>query len=273
MPKRALVLSGGGATAAFHLGVVEELFKQGHRWDVFCGTSAGAIQAAYLAQFKELTIDHIYQLQELWCTVEKYKPIQMRFPWVLSGLWSKSVLLSQNIERLIEANIDPELVHASGNKLAINATDLVTGASVVFREHSPELRKGVLASSSIPCIFPPVELNGQLLVDGAARTNTPGNLAVMFRENVDISMCSGKLGSWEPAYSPNVLDVLGRVTAIVMDEAFSNDFTLKDGINVYTPKGPLGGLLDFKRAACEVSLQTGRKTASGTRQPTKLSQD
>lgn len=52
--------------------------------------------------------------------------------------------------------------------LSIQATDLVTGKIIIFDESVPEESrvKAILASASIPSVFPPVELNDMYLVDG-----------------------------------------------------------------------------------------------------------
>jgi NTE family protein len=48
--RRALVLSGGGARGAYEAGVVSQLYAQGEKFDVICGTSIGAINGALIAQ-------------------------------------------------------------------------------------------------------------------------------------------------------------------------------------------------------------------------------
>src|ERR1700693_308620 len=50
-PRRALVLSGGGSKGAFEVGVLQRLMGDEQLdYDLLCGTSVGAINAAYLAQ-------------------------------------------------------------------------------------------------------------------------------------------------------------------------------------------------------------------------------
>ena len=55
------------------------------------------------------------------------------------------------------------------------ATDIVNGEKVVFRKgHLPQV---IRASMSIPAVFAPVEINGQLLVDGGMVDNIPVDVA------------------------------------------------------------------------------------------------
>ena len=50
-PRRALVLSGGGSKGAFEVGVLQRLMGDERAdYDLLCGTSVGAINAAYIAQ-------------------------------------------------------------------------------------------------------------------------------------------------------------------------------------------------------------------------------
>jgi predicted acylesterase/phospholipase RssA len=67
---KALVLSGGGARGAFEAGVVESLRSFGP-FDVICGTSAGAINGAFVAQ------DAYTDLASVWATIASRNPIQL----------------------------------------------------------------------------------------------------------------------------------------------------------------------------------------------------
>jgi NTE family protein len=60
---KALVLSGGGARGAYEAGVIAGLYQAGERFDVICGTSIGAINAALVAQ------DDVDQLAAAWKTI------------------------------------------------------------------------------------------------------------------------------------------------------------------------------------------------------------
>jgi|SRR5580698_1026006 NTE family protein len=62
---KALVLSGGGARGAYEAGVSCGLAAAGQQFDLVCGTSIGAINAAFLAQ------DLLPELEELWKSIAR----------------------------------------------------------------------------------------------------------------------------------------------------------------------------------------------------------
>lgn len=65
-PRTALVLSGGGARGAYEAGVVSQLYAQGEKFDVICGTSIGAINGAFIAQRPSADT-----LSAIWSTIQK----------------------------------------------------------------------------------------------------------------------------------------------------------------------------------------------------------
>jgi predicted acylesterase/phospholipase RssA len=104
---------------------------------------------------------------------------------------AKSLLRMDPIRSIIESRLHPERILASGIALRVGAVSLETGdlryftetGEVCSREGAPldvaavPLREAVLASASIPVIFPPTELNGEHFVDGGVREILPLELA------------------------------------------------------------------------------------------------
>src|SRR3954466_15169196 len=82
-PRRALVLSGGGSKGAFEVGVVQRLMgEQQLEYELLCGTSVGAINAAYLAQTPlGQPSDAAARLRALWDTVTPDKVYRSWFPF------------------------------------------------------------------------------------------------------------------------------------------------------------------------------------------------
>ena len=64
---KALVLSSGGLKACWQVGVIKALVEEGARWDVVCGCSAGAINAAIMCMYdvgdEKRAVDH---LERVW---------------------------------------------------------------------------------------------------------------------------------------------------------------------------------------------------------------
>ncbi|TWS00807.1 patatin-like phospholipase family protein [Pseudomonas saxonica] len=197
-PKIGLVLSGGAARGLAHVGVLKALEEQGIRVDAIAGTSMGAvIGGLYASGYK------IDELEKLalgidWQEALSDDPPREDIPFrrkqddrdflVRQKLSFRDdgslglplgVIQGQNLSLLLESL----LAHSSDirdfDKLPIPfravATDIVNGDKVVFRKgHLPQV---IRASMSIPAVFAPVEINGQLLVDGGRVDNIPVDVA------------------------------------------------------------------------------------------------
>ena len=182
---RALVLSGGGAKGAYQAGAIKYLMgERGEHYDIFTGTSVGAINAAYLAMFSVGNeLDAAKGLRNLWLDIDSSK-IWEKWYWGLLGLlpavlpkWlggKPSAYSTAPLRKLVGKYLKPKAVQASGKLLRIGAVDLDSGARRVWDERDPaHLVKAVLASSSFPMFFEPVEINGRLYTDAGVREVSP----------------------------------------------------------------------------------------------------
>ena len=206
-PRIGLVLSGGAARGLAHIGVLKALEEQGIKIDAIAGTSMGAvIGGLYASGYK---IDELEKLalginwQQALSDAPPRKDVPFRRKQDDRDFLVKQklsfrddgslglplgVIQGQNLALLLESL----LAHASDirdfDKLPIPfravATDIVSGEKRVFRKgHLPQV---IRASMSIPAVFAPVEVNGQLLVDGGMVDNIP--LDVAREMGVDIAI-------------------------------------------------------------------------------------
>jgi NTE family protein len=157
--KLGLVLSGGGVRGIAHIGILKALDEMQVQIDCIAGTSAGAIVGSlYSAGNKP---DRIFELVK---NLSIFKTVRPAFTWTglltLDGL--KDVLLK---------NIPANSFNDLRIPLTVAATDIKNGQIKYF--NSGELIPAVVASSSIPAIFNPVQLNGHLYVDGGILDNLP----------------------------------------------------------------------------------------------------
>ena len=240
-----LVLSGGGARGAFHIGVHEMLlgdprFRRGPA--VLSGTSSGAINAALIAAGKTPE-----QMMDFWCGLAEDPPVAASEPFVrgalgalarqagdealdwvtsarplraalrgvrrnlppratslfslgleyllierfdlvsgfLEGIAAPAVVDARRLrERLVDAFDGPRV--ATHHRLAVSAVDVRTGEVVRFvnartpRTKAPEYKvvdaitvDMLMASASIPVLFPPVQVGSRLYWDGGLLVNTP----------------------------------------------------------------------------------------------------
>ncbi|MEY4929598.1 MAG: hypothetical protein RI909_322, partial [Bacteroidota bacterium] len=157
--KTGIVLSGGGARGVAHLGVLKALDELGVAIDCISGTSAGALAGALYAQ--GIKPDAIFELIK-----------GMRIYNSVRPAWARTGLLNMDgIKELLQKNIPVNNFKSLRIPLTVAATDLRKGQVHYFSEG--ELIEAILASCSIPAIFNPVSLDGNLYVDGGLVDNLP----------------------------------------------------------------------------------------------------
>ena len=154
-----LALSGGGARGVAHIGVLRALEEHGIEVDVLSGTSAGAIVATWYSA--GLTFE---QMLEIVAESSLFKAFKLVIP--NTGLTSLSYL-KERLAKVISA--DNFSVLKKPTYIAIS--NLNKGQLEVRSEGI--LFDVVTASSTIPLIFKPVEIDGEIYVDGGVFCNLP----------------------------------------------------------------------------------------------------
>jgi len=172
-----------------------------------------------------------------------------RAPYVLSSLTNTrdpviEVLKTANfaalfseapLDALIKETIDPGLLARSPKDLAVTATDWVNGRPRVFSKAEIIDRYGteaIKASAAIPGIFPPVDLDGTLMVDGGLLMSTPLKpaidagcdvLHVVYVDPLTVDIPFPEL--------PTSLDTLYRVYVIVVAGNMNSDLLIAQLVN------------------------------------------
>lgn len=208
------MLSGGGARGAYEAGVLQWLLEALAKGDgrfaahAVCGTSVGAIHAAFLAGALHDPAAAARRLGEVWADLSldrvlRLGPAQAAGLWrvVLGGGTGAGLFDARPLSALVGRAIDWHRLHENVRQgrvgaLTITATHVPTGRPVVFLEAPPDrpdpmgsgrrvvVRRAaialphVLASASIPLVFPPVAVGGDLYCDGGLRLNTPMGPAI-----------------------------------------------------------------------------------------------
>ncbi len=162
-----LVLSGGGARAFAHIGVLRVLARAGARFDVVAGTSMGAIIGALYAY--GLTPDEIYE-------------IASGVGWrdVVDISLQVGLIKGDKLEALLTEHLPKDFADLE-IPLAVTTTDVETGDAVVLQEG--DLVKAVRASSSYPGAVEPLILYGRVLADGGIVNNLPVSAAALLGAN------------------------------------------------------------------------------------------
>ena len=243
---RALVLSSGGVKGAFQVGVLRRWMRdQGTDYDIICGVSVGALNTAGLGMTpKGNPWAAIAWLENFWKTQVTTDAIYKRwFPFGrLHSLWLKSVYDSSPLVKLVNENIHLEKVANNGRILAVGAVCLDTGEHKFARETDPDFVKWVLASSSFPVFFQPVEIGGKLWSDGGIKNVTPlGEAIRLGATEIDVIMCTNinEMSLWDSTSKVALPDQALRTFDLMSDQIVNNDIEmcgLKNDLAQIDPK-------------------------------------
>ncbi|MFM4718251.1 patatin-like phospholipase family protein [Aeromonas bivalvium] len=217
-PNTALLLTGGGARAAYQVGALKaiaELYprNQGIPFPILCGTSAGALNATSLACHASCFQLGVRKLEWVWRRFETHHIFDFhpgRLLWRLLYEGSAGLIhpdpnrafnlfdngpLRKLLEQLIDYHrIDDNILYGSLEALAITASDYGDGLSTTFfqgrSQHQPwqrERRRGVrtlitsdhlLASSALPFVFPATRIGDKFYGDGSIHQLSPLSPAI-----------------------------------------------------------------------------------------------
>jgi NTE family protein len=158
--KHGISLSGGSARGLAHIGVLQALAEAGIQPQVVAGASMGAIVGALFAA----GIDPIEMTE-----VFKKTSMLSYFTWKLptrGGMLSSDKLAGE-VEEVLGVKTFEELQMP----LFVSVTNYTRGRSEIISSGS--LSMAVAASAAIPVIFKPVEIDGDLYVDGGVTDNQP----------------------------------------------------------------------------------------------------
>lgn len=213
-PKLAIVMTGGGARAAYQIGVLKaiaEIVPAGAAspFNIICGTSAGAINAASLASRADHFKNAVRRMHFVWSNfsaekvfrIDSYGLIKtitkLLLAMILGGIGKHTpiYLLDRTpLRKLLEKYIDGgiyqrKIDNKSLHAVSINATGYSSRQSVSFFHGHSSLtnwkraqRIGLssnitvdhlMASSAIPFLFAPVKLNQEYFGDGSIRQTAP----------------------------------------------------------------------------------------------------
>jgi NTE family protein len=154
-----LALSGGGARGIAHIGVIKAFEEHGIQVDAVAGSSAGSIVGALYAA--GLSADEMLAFVK---ESSLFKLFKVGLP--SDGLTKLTYLRDKLRELMPEDSFE-----ALGIPLFIAVSNLVTGKLEIKQTGS--LSQVVMASSSIPLVFKPVEIDGDLYTDGGVMDNLP----------------------------------------------------------------------------------------------------
>ncbi|MFT5894250.1 MAG: NTE family protein [bacterium] len=226
-PKTALILGGGGARAAYQIGVLDAIRQilnaapghaQSFPFQVLCGTSAGAINAAWLASHTHSYDEAVRQLVSVWGDIRPNDVFRTDVPGALAnaGHWLTALSMGWLIreaprslfdnrplrelltQRINFRAIDTSIAKGELDALAISTSSYSSGHHVTFYQSRSHIRpwtrnqrlaerttinlEHLMASSAIPVVFPATQLHIdqhlEFFGDGAIRQSSPISPAI-----------------------------------------------------------------------------------------------
>lgn len=217
--KTALVLSGGGARGAYQVGVLKAIAEilpksATSPFQIVCGTSSGAINAAKVATEADNFSLAVKGLEDIWANLSSDQIHQVGYFDIIKS--STKILLSffhsgiaqgkplslfnnRPLFNLLKRNIDISRLNQMIQKkyihaLSISALGYTSGQNISFFQGCEDLQgwkrtrrigsktllehKHLMASSALPAIFPAVHINREYFGDGALRQSAPMSAAL-----------------------------------------------------------------------------------------------
>lgn len=226
----AFVLSGGGSRGALEVGALLSLFERGIRPQILVGSSAGAMNAAFMAT--DPTLEGAQRLAALWRSIKQAdifpgNPLSLS----LTAVWRfvcgyDGLFPSDRLRRLVERYLPEGVRHFSDItkvRLYLTAADLNWGILYLWGE-KPEgdIVDAVMASPAHPAYFPPLLLAGHQLVDGAVIANVPISIAAAKGATEVYAINVGYAGQERP-YSRGVFNIVNRAISTMMYQQLLDD--------------------------------------------------
>ena len=229
--KVALVLSGGGVKGYAHLGVLRVLERENIKIDYITGTSIGALVGTLysigysvdeiekflddvnVSSFLETVTDNTNLSLEKKESLKKYSAylsfdneLNFSFPKGLKGTGEEYLILKKMLGKY-------EYMDSFDNfpiPLRIVATNLNTGETKAFSKG--DVAKVLIASMSIPSIFEPMKIDGEIYVDGLVTRNLPVEEAYDMGADIVIASDIGAPVVEKDDY--NILSVMSQASTI-----------------------------------------------------------
>lgn len=175
-PKTALVLAGGGSLGAVQVGMLQALIKLPLSFDMVIGASVGALNAAYLAA--DPTPEGVDKLATIWRSIRRNDIFPLSIKTGLQALLFHSGYLIDNqaLKVLLSQVLSFDNIEDTQVPLHIVATDFMHGQEIILS--SGNVQTALLASAAIPAVFPPIRIDGRLMIDGGVASNTPIDAAI-----------------------------------------------------------------------------------------------
>jgi len=161
-PKIGLALGGGGPKGLAHIGVIKILEKNGVPIDYIAGTSAGSLIGGMYAYSKNITAIEDHIMNKNWIqTLSVFADPSLKGGFIEGG----------KMQQFLDDYLDGAQFHDVKIPFQATAVDIQSGNLVSL--HQGLLSRAIRASSAIPMLFKPVEIDNHLYLDGGLLCSVP----------------------------------------------------------------------------------------------------
>jgi NTE family protein len=258
----AIVMAGGGAAAAFQVGVLMGIDRRKVPVDAVYGTSAGALNAACFG------FSGAPALVELWHGIKSWRDLWSINYWAMV-LRGSGVMNSKPLRRKIDDHCRDWKARV---KVCVTKVDMLNGDLVYSYSGDPDFCESVEASAALPGIISPI---GGRYSDGGIREVLPLKRAIdEGHDHISVILChpwSRSLTEWRPNDG-----FMGFVGAALRADSIRGHEVLKDDINtaivtncnpakrkidisIYAPNREILDCLDFIPDKIEEAIEEGLK--------------
>lgn len=188
--RTAWVLPGGSTFGAIQAGLVTGLLEAGIKPDLLVGTSAGSLNAAWLAG--DPSQQGADRLRELWLSMRRNDVFPIEPARILAGRLglTNHLMSNRGLASWVHRSLPYRRFEDAELPLIVTATDVDSGEPVYF-DRGPVLPP-LVASCSVPGLFPPLRVGDRWLVDGGPAAFMPISRAVEHgAERVYVLPCGG----------------------------------------------------------------------------------
>jgi NTE family protein len=244
-PKVGLALGGGAARGFAHIGVIQVLEEAGIQVDLVVGTSAGSVVAALYASGSGGVAGGV-ALGKLADGMDETTLTDWAFP-------GRGMIRGEALAKYIRDHVGGKSIEQMRMPLGIVATDLDTGAPILFQRGDPGV--AVRASSAVPAVFQPVRIGTREYVDGGLVSPVPVRFAREMGAEVVIAVDISAIPDGNA--TGDAMRMLLQ-TFSIMGRSI-NHFELRDADVVLTPS--LAGVSSADFASRKRSIAAGREAA------------
>lgn len=172
----ALVLGSGGARGYAHIGVIKALEQAGVPIDLIVGASAGGLIGAVYADSADAS-----QLEKIMLSTDLHSFVDINLKPAQGG-----IITGSQEHRFLENNLKARTFDELKIKYVAVAAQLSNGKSIALNQGA--LIPAIQASTALPGLVRPVQINGMFLVDGGAVDPIPVAVARQYHPQIIIAV-------------------------------------------------------------------------------------